>query len=332
MGKNLVVGGTGYIGQELCRQLAEAGEEVFNFGRSQPADPATGDWLKGDITDCESIDRTLAGRRFDVIHHLASLPGDTGDPEQMMQVNMMGLLNMLLYARDSEAGRFVLSSSCSAYEWYPATKFNPPDYMPVDEAHPTRPKDMYAATKRMQEILALTFWHQYGVPITMLRITAVIGPRGRGGGRSWRAFAEQLAEGRRVEIPHFSMDELNHYVDVRDVARMHIVAGSHPNAVGEVFNCCGPAPTRGAEFAEIMQRIVPGIAVETGYPWSMAQGGEIEFSMAKARELLDFEPCYTLEASIRRIKEWIDAGGLDEGVAASDSIFGGGVGEGPAQE
>ena len=40
---------------------------------------------------------------------------------------------------------------------------------------------------------------------------------------------------------------------LRDVARMHIAAAEHPGAVGEIFNCCGPAPTRGSEFIEIVQ-------------------------------------------------------------------------------
>ena len=326
MAKCLVVGGTGYVGRELCRQLAGRGDEVTNFGRSRPPASLPGTWVQGDLTDSHAMQEALRGYHFDVVHHVASLPGDTGDAGQMVAVNIVGLTNMLVYARDTHVKRFVLSSSCSAYEWYPGTAFNPPDYMPVDEEHPTRPKDMYSSTKRMQEILAMTFYHQYDLPVTALRLTAVVGPGGRGGGRSWREFAERLNEGTRVQIPHFSLDELCHYVDLRDVARMHIVAGEHPNAVGEIFNCCGPAPTRGSEFVEIVERIVPGIKAETGFPWSMAQGNEIEFDMSKAKDLLDFEPQYTLEDSIRSIKEWVDAGGLEEDAgSAIDGAFEGGV-------
>ena len=247
-----------------------------------------------------------------------------GDPVEMVTMNVLGLTNMLVYARDTEVKRFVLSSSISAVEWYPATKFNPPDYMPVDEEHPARPRDMYSSTKRAQEILALTFYHQYGLPVTVLRLTAVVGPGGRGGGRGWYEFSEKIAEGKSVQVPHFSPDELCHYVDLRDAARMHIVAGEHPNAVGEIFNCCGPGPTRGSEFIEIVERIVPGIKVDTGFPWSMAQGGEIAFDMSKAKRLLDFEPQYTLAGSIQSIKDWVDGGGLEE-QAASDSGYGAGV-------
>jgi len=326
MGKHLVVGGSGYVGRELVRLLATRGNDVYVLGRSACPQGMPGTWLQGDITARDSLQSALGQLRPEVIYHVASLPGDTGDPVQMVTVNLLGLTHMLVYARDVGVKRFVLSSSISAYEWYPATKFNAPDYVPVDEKHPTRPKDMYSATKRAQEILAMTFFHQYGLPVTILRLTAVVGPEGRGGGRSYRAFAEALLEGKRVQIPHFTMEEVCHYVDIRDVARMHIVAGEHPAAVGEIFNCCGPAPTRGSEFAEIVRRCVPGIEVEVGFPWSMAQGNEIVFDMRKARRLLEFEPQYTLEDSVCSIAAWVNAGGLEaQDRPQSDMRYGGGV-------
>ncbi len=325
MARSLVVGGSGYIGRELVRQLAARGDDLFVFGRSPQPEGMPGRWLQGDITQPESIGDVLSGLDFDVIYHVASLPGDTGDPLEMVTVNMLGLTHLLMHARDAGVKRFVLSSSISAYEWYPATKFVAPDYMPVDEKHPARPKDMYASTKRMQEELALTFYHQYGLPVTALRLTAVVGPGGRGGGRGWREFAEMLAEGESVQIPHSSLDELCHYVDLRDAARMHIAAGEHPKAPGEVFNCCGPGPTRGSEFAAILESIIPGIQVETGFPWSMAQGGEIEFDMSKAERVLDFTPRYSMRETIESIKAWVDAGGLEEDRPDSDSAYSSGV-------
>ena len=313
MAKCLVVGGSGFVGRELVRQLAAQGDDVFTFQRSERPRKMPGTWLRGDITQPEGIHAALGDHEFDVIYHTASLPGDTGSPSQMVGVNIVGLTNMLIYARDTHVKRFVLTSSISALEWYPATKFNPPDYMPVDEEHPARPKDMYASTKRSQEILALTFYHQYSLPVTVLRLVAVVGREGQGGARGYRELAEMMAAGGKARIPHFSMDELCHYVDVRDVARLHIVAGEHPDAVGQIFNCAAASPTRGREFADVIERLVPGIEAEVGFPWSMAQGGEISISMEKAKRLLGFEPQYTLEDALRDIKTWIDEGGLDEG-------------------
>jgi nucleoside-diphosphate-sugar epimerase len=319
----LVTGATGYVGGEIVAQLLALGKRVTALGRTRPEGGLP--FIQADLADAAQLDRALDGRAFDAIIHTASLPGDTGDPQQMVRVNVNGCLNLLEYARRSKAGRFVLSSSISAYEWYPATKFSPPDRMPVDEEHPCRPRDMYSTTKRMQELLALTYYHQYQVPVTALRLTAVVGPRGRGGGRGWREFAEKLAEGKQVQVPHFSAEELCHYVDYRDVARLHIAAAEHPAAVGQIFNCCGPAPTRGSEFVAAVRRVAPGIQVEFGFPWSMAQGGEIAFDMSKAKRLLGFTPQYSLADSVAAIQAWIDAGGLAGGSSAQDKAYGSGV-------
>ncbi len=312
MTRSLVIGGSGYVGRELVRQLGQRGDEVHVLGRSQPAEGLPGTWLEADITQRDALRATLAGREYDVIYHLASLPGDTGDPLQMVTVNLLGLTHVLECARDMPGlRRFVLSSSISAYEWYPATKFRAPLRLPVDEQHPTRPEDMYSVTKRAQELIAMTFWHQDRLPVTALRLTAVVGPEGSGGGRSWRASARMLAAGRRVEIPFFAPEEVCHFIDLRDAARMHIVAADHPGAVGEIFNCCGAEATSGAAFAAALQGLRPGIEVVTGFPWSMAQGGAIEFDMRKARERLGFVPQYGIADTLAQLLAWVEGGGLE---------------------
>ena len=303
MAKVLVVGGTGYVGSELVRQLLERQEEISVLSRSQPTDEVK--WLRADITEKKGLLKKLEGKSYEVIYHVASLPGDTGSPEEMVKVNIVGLTNMLEFANLSKVKRFVLTSSISAQGWYPATEFEKPLYMPVDEKHPSRPKDMYCSTKRMQEILALTFYYQYKVPVTILRLTAVVGSKGKGGGKMWKDFALEMKEGKEIQLPLFSLKERSHFVDIRDVAAMHIIAGTHLKAVGEIFNCCGPKATSGEEFSKAVKEIVPQAKVKFGYPWSMAQGNEIEFDIGKMEKLLGYKPRYTISDSLRNIFDWI---------------------------
>jgi nucleoside-diphosphate-sugar epimerase len=306
----LVTGATGYVGCEVVKQLKKLEKKVTALGRTFPKEEIS--FIQADITDQEELKKALKGKSFDCILHLASLPGDTGNPLQMVKVNINGCQNILEFARESKTKRFILASSLSAYEWFPGTKFNPPDYLPVDEKHPCRPKDMYSTTKYMQELLALTYYYQYKVPVIILRLTAVVGPGGKGGGRSWRKFAESLAEGKRIQIPHFIPEELCHYIDIRDVARMFIAAAEHPKAIGEIFNCAGPEPIRGFEFAAIVKELLSDIKVEYGFPWSMAQGKEMALDMTKAEKLINFKPKYTMVETIKSIKEWVDSGGLEK--------------------
>ena len=323
MKRVLVAGATGYVGTVLVGQLLKLGKKVTGLDRSDPEEKIP--FIKADLTDYKSLSDALKGKKFDTIMHIASLPGDTGNPLEMVRVNVNGYQNILEYARLAKVDRFIFASSISAYQWYPATKFCSPDYMPVDEEHPCRPKDMYSTTKYIQELLAMTYYHQYRLPVTILRLTAVVGPAGKGGGRSWREFAKSLSEGKKVQIPHFSAEEMCHYVDIRDVARMFIAAAEHPKAIGETFNCVGPGAVRGYEFADIVKRLYPSIEVEYGFPWSMAQGEEICFSRNKAKELIGFEPMYSLEDTIKSIKDWIDSGGLEKTSTFKIGKFGNGV-------
>ena len=128
----------------------------------------------------------------------------------------------------------------------------------------------------------------------------------------WREFAEQMQAGEEVQLPMHSPEELSHFVDLRDVAQMHIAAAEHPDAIGQVFNCCATQATRGRDFAAIVEEIVPGCRAKFGFPWSMAQGGEIEFSMEKMKSLLGYEPRYTLRDAVQSIYDWVTAGGLEE--------------------
>jgi len=322
----LITGASGYVGRALVELALGEGRRITAIGRRRPDE--VGDFIPCNFTKQKELDRALTDRQFSHMIHLASLPGDTGDPQEMVRVNVNGCLNLLEAARRMKVRRFVLASSISAYEWYPATKFNPPDYLPVDENHFCRPKDMYSTTKRIQENLAQAYCHQYSLPTVTLRLTAVIGPHGRGGGRGWRTFAENLAAGKEVQIPHLSTKEVCHYVDYRDVARMLLVAADHPRAAGEIFNCCGPASTSGRQFIQAVRKVQPGIEVKTGFPWSMAQGGKVYFDMRKARRLLGFKPRYTVLDSMRSIMDWIDAGGLKtEGATLQDRAYGSGVRE-----
>lgn len=321
MDRILITGATGFVGSEIVKHLIAAGKEITVLGRSTP--DAEVQFLKCDITDQSAVDTALSKRKFRCVVHCASLPGDTGNPKEMVRTNVHGLQNLLEFVRNWGTTRFVLASSISSYQWYPSTKFEAADYLPVNEEHPCRPKDMYSVTKLIQELLLSTYFHQYGVDTVALRLTAVIGPHGKGGGRGWRTFAEQLNAGVEVELPHFSPEEICHYVDVRDVSEMILAVIERDGIAGEVFNCCGPRPIKGAEFEAAIKTLFPKIRVKYGYPWSMAQGHALYFDMEKAKRLLCFVPKFDVLESLKYIKAWIDSGGLSENV--EKRLFGSGL-------
>ncbi len=114
MERYLITGATGFVGQELLKQLIAMGADITVLGRHSPDMPGVR-FLNADITDADALAGVAAGLEFDYILHIASLPGDTGIPAEMMNVNVTGALNMLESARTMKIQRMVLVSSTSAY-------------------------------------------------------------------------------------------------------------------------------------------------------------------------------------------------------------------------
>src|SRR5271169_6769670 len=114
MEKVLVTGSAGYVGQEVVRQLLLLGKEVISLDCTHSSNLTP--CIEADLTDAAGLNSALKNTTFDTIIHIASLPGDTGDPQQMLRVNVQGCLNMLEVARKMDIQRFVQTSSISAYE------------------------------------------------------------------------------------------------------------------------------------------------------------------------------------------------------------------------
>ena len=91
----LVVGGTGWVGEEVVSQLLSKNDNVTLLVHKSSTNYKNVQIIKSDISNNEQIKSDLSDRNFEVIFHVASLPGDTGDPRQMMDVNVNGLLNLL---------------------------------------------------------------------------------------------------------------------------------------------------------------------------------------------------------------------------------------------
>src|SRR5579872_352390 len=107
----LVTGASGYVGQALVTLGLAEGKHLTALGRTPPG--AGVDFTECDLTNSAALERVLSNRQFSHIIHIASLPGDTGDPQEMLRVNANGCLNMLEVARRMKVQRFVLTSSIS---------------------------------------------------------------------------------------------------------------------------------------------------------------------------------------------------------------------------
>ncbi len=188
--RTLVTGGAGFIGSHLVdRLLADGGEVVAvdNFDpfyaaplkRSNLASASANPrfrLVELDIRDAEGVDRLLREFRPDAIAHLAARAGVRPSIEQpalYAEVNVTGTVHLLQSAsRLDPRPRFVYASSSSVYGDRDTAPFRETDNVDL-------PVSPYAATKKACELLAHTFHHLHGLPVTGLRFFTAFGPRNR---------------------------------------------------------------------------------------------------------------------------------------------------------
>jgi UDP-glucose 4-epimerase len=153
----LIIGGAGYIGSHVTREFLDQGQHctVFDNLSSGLRENLFSDaeFIHGDIHDYPGLLQVMKNRSFDALIHLAASKA-AGEsmlkPEKYSRNNIMGTLNILNAASEAGIRKVVFSSSAAVY--------GEPEYLPIDEHHPTRPENFYGFTKL--EIERFLDWYE----------------------------------------------------------------------------------------------------------------------------------------------------------------------------
>jgi UDP-glucuronate 4-epimerase len=190
MMRAIVTGGAGFIGSHLVDRLLDDGAEVIVVENFDPfyaraikeANLAVAlrrprcRLVELDIRDAAGAKALMNQVRPDAIVHLAARAGvrpSIEDPALYADVNVLGTVHWLEAASRLEPRpRFVYASSSSVYGDRPDAPFRETDSVDL-------PISPYAATKKACELLAFTFHHLHGLPVTGLRFFTAYGPRNR---------------------------------------------------------------------------------------------------------------------------------------------------------
>jgi UDP-glucose 4-epimerase len=166
----LLTGATGFIGRHVLARLRQTHDEVIAVGR-RPLDvpPERGAFLACDLTSLESA-AALETVQPDVVVHLAALMPRASPPQESLEenltVNVLGLANLVRCCR--QASYFIYVSSVDVY--------GPPEYLPMDEKHPTQPATYYGATKLAAEKIVQVHCREAGSRLLILRPSQTYGP------------------------------------------------------------------------------------------------------------------------------------------------------------
>lgn len=169
--KVIVTGGSGHVGKHVLKLLLEYGHSVTNVDRV-PTDFVNCPFKRVDLLDLGQVCATFAGA--EAICHLAAIPHPLRDPHQVVfQNNMMSTYNVLQAAALLGIGRVVYAGSESALGFPFTPRPFPPEYLPIDEAHPLNPRDAYGLSKKLCEDICKMFTLRHNIVTISLRLSYV---------------------------------------------------------------------------------------------------------------------------------------------------------------
>jgi nucleoside-diphosphate-sugar epimerase len=283
----LFTGGTGKAGRHVVPFLLKRGHRVLNVDL-KPLDHPGVDNRIADITDAGQmydVMKSYAGLddleeghgvpKFDAVVHFAAVPRIliTSDNE-CYRTNVMGTYNVIDAALKSGVKKVIFASSETTYGVCFADGERLPEYLPVDEAHPTVPEDSYAMSKVVNEVTARSFQARTGADIYGLRINNVIEPQ---------EYREMFPE--FIQEPEKRRRNIFAYIDARDLGQM-VDCCLHTDGLGyQVFNVSNDDHSVAATTEELRSRFYPGVKMKK----DMGRN-ETFYSNAKARKMLGFEP------------------------------------------
>ena len=171
----MITGAAGFIGGFLARHCVEAGCSLLGLGIGEPLDKWPGGAFEHcDIRDAERLSRIVAAFRPDRIFHLAAQSYPTVSlvrPRETIEVNVGGTVNLFESLRAAGIVPVVVVA-CSSAEYGLVASWD----MPVRESHALCPLHPYGVSKVAQDLLAVQYFANYGIPAIRIRIFNTTGP------------------------------------------------------------------------------------------------------------------------------------------------------------
>lgn len=255
----LLTGGAGYIGSHVAAALVSSGHEVVCFDNLSNSNATVMDRLEaitgaaiplveGDIRDRDALRSALSEYDARAVIHFAGLKAvgeSVAEPMKYYDNNVRGTLTLLEAMRDCDVRTLVFSSS--------ATVYGQPQYLPLDEDHPTSATNPYGRTKLMiEEMLADVASADPDWRIAILRYfnpvgahdSGLIGENPNGIPNNLMPFISRVAAGRLAELSVFGDDyDTPDGTGVRDYIHVVDLADGHVAALDAIANASQPLST-----------------------------------------------------------------------------------------
>ena len=304
----LVTGADGFIGSHLTEMLLETGCKVkalsyynsFNdWGWLNNLKHPNLEVITGDVRDphfCKHLTKDI-----DIIFHLAALiaiPYSYVAPDSYVDTNIKGTLNICQAAKENGAGKVIVTSTSEVY--------GTAQYVPIDEKHPKQPQSPYSASKIGADMMAMSFYNAFELPVVIARPFNTYGPR-----QSARAIIptiiSQIANGKK-EIKLGDLTPTRDFNFVKDTCRGFIKLSECDAAIGQEVNISGNYEISMRDTLELIAKIMNSDVKFIEDSQRIRPKNSEVFRLwgdnTKIRNLVGFTPEYSIEQGLTETINW----------------------------
>jgi len=306
--KILITGADGFIGSHLAETLVDKGADVralvyynsFNsYGNLEGLPCLSGiEVVTGDVRD-EGLCREMT-RGIDIVFNLAALvaiPYSYRAPKSYMDTNAGGTLNICQAALSNNVQKVIQISTSEVY--------GTARCVPIGESHPLSPQSVYSASKIASDAFALSFYHSFGLPVTLARPFNTYGPR-----QSARAFIPSVIIQIAAGYDEIKLGDLKPTRDlsyVTDVCRALIML-AEADCPGETVNIGSDYEISMSDvfnlINEIMGKNVSAVIDEARLRPAGSEVFRLWCDNSKLKALTGFTPEYDIRAGLKSTIDW----------------------------
>jgi len=304
----LITGADGFIGSHLTEMLLEQGHALkalsyynsFNYwGWLDDIKHSNLEVITGDVRDphfCKHITKNI-----DVVFHLAALiaiPYSYVAPDSYVDTNVKGTLNICQAAKENNVKKIIVTSTSEVY--------GTARYVPIDEKHPKQPQSPYSASKIGADMMALSFYNAFELPVMIARPFNTYGPR-----QSARAIIPtiitQIANGKK-EIQLGDLTPTRDFNFVKDTCRGFIELSNCDAAIGEEINISSNYEISMRDTLELIAKIMKSDVKFIEDTQRIRPKNSEVFRLwgdnTKIKSLTGFTPQYSIEEGLTETIKW----------------------------
>lgn len=309
-----MTGGAGFIGRWVVANLLEDKHHVWvlddlSNGRKENLIEFEQHSLFHGLIEADMKNKQLLNdlfkKQFDICYHLGAsinVQDSIDYPETTFNNDVIGTFHVLEACRKHWV-KMVFISTCMVYE-----KAN--NDSGISESNPVKPASPYAGSKLAAENMVLSYYHAYSLPVTVIRPFNTYGPYQKTGGEGGvvAIFIKNKLTGNPLSI-YGDGTQTRDLLYVEDCARFVVESGYADETNGEIINAGLGKDISINELATLIVKDQNRLQHIT-HIHPQSEIPKLLCNYEKAKNLLDWQPKFSLEEGVRKTEEWIQSTNL----------------------